>query len=631
MSSFDPETEYITTSDSIRLKEFHDYSEEFVTRPPYQRKAVWSRKKQQALLDSLFRGYYIPRIVVRKVSLGEQETVREIIDGQQRITTAQRFLAGELPLPKSLKDIRADLPGSTYDDLSSEVRRFVDRLAFEADVVMKIDDPYNPRHQHIATEIFWRLQQGESLNYMEVAHARLSSLVRNFVVKYADDQTFDYDCYQPVDDNPSKHRFFSIVQRKNNRMQHMALLTRFLMLEEADGPTDIKRTDIGDYIDRYEVENGIGSENFESKSVAQSTLSNLNAFYEAFEDDPLRAEGGGLSILKTEYFIISLYLLLRHLRKHYVFGDNEKALFQDFAYHFYDRWRNGREEDTDVQVFQNNRQQSGREIATRHRIIRQHFFDYAQERGFDIVTKDKERRFDEAERIRIYRRDDGLCQACLEDGKPPEEARVPWEEYEADHVIPHSKGGETVVRNGQVLCAYHNRVKGPGDLEGGRDSESPHAEEGGDATETDSSMGRYWLTPVADRGELSPEDVIQQTVGNGQFGFSSDAMQRMRLRPGDQVAFYGSQTGVVAEATVQSRPARVDNPSQELQIPEADSYPYIVDLGQTRVFDEPVELSERVREALDAFEGKDPSDSWGWFVLTVRELSAEDYETLTRP
>jgi hypothetical protein len=555
----------------------------------------------------------------------------EIIDGQQRITTAQRFLAGELPLPKSLKDIRADLPGSTYDDLSSEVRRFVDRLAFEADVVMKIDDPYNPRHQHIATEIFWRLQQGESLNYMEVAHARLSSLVRNFVVKYADDQTFDYDCYQPVDDNPSKHRFFSIVQRKNNRMQHMALLTRFLMLEEADGPTDIKRTDIGDYIDRYEVENGIGSENFESKSVAQSTLSNLNAFYEAFEDDPLRAEGGGLSILKTEYFIISLYLLLRHLRKHYVFGDNEKALFQDFAYHFYDRWRNGREEDTDVQVFQNNRQQSGREIATRHRIIRQHFFDYAQERGFDIVTKDKERRFDEAERIRIYRRDDGLCQACLEDGKPPEEARVPWEEYEADHVIPHSKGGETVVRNGQVLCAYHNRVKGPGDLEGGRDSESPHAEEGGDATETDSSMGRYWLTPVADRGELSPEDVIQQTVGNGQFGFSSDAMQRMRLRPGDQVAFYGSQTGVVAEATVQSRPARVDNPSQELQIPEADSYPYIVDLGQTRVFDEPVELSERVREALDAFEGKDPSDSWGWFVLTVRELSAEDYETLTRP
>ena len=47
MSSFDPETEYITTSDSIRLKEFHDYSEEFVTRPPYQRKAVWSRKKQQ--------------------------------------------------------------------------------------------------------------------------------------------------------------------------------------------------------------------------------------------------------------------------------------------------------------------------------------------------------------------------------------------------------------------------------------------------------------------------------------------------------------------------------------------------------------------------------------------------------
>ena len=31
---------------------------------------------------------------------------------------------------------------------------------------------------------------------------------------------------------------------------------------------------------------------------------------------------------------------------------------------------------------------------------------------------------------------------------------------EVDHVYPHSKGGPTVVRNGQALCASHNRRKG---------------------------------------------------------------------------------------------------------------------------------------------------------------------------
>ena len=92
--------------------------------------------------------------------------------------------------------------------------------------------------------------------------------------------------------------------------------------------------------------------------------------------------------------------------------------------------------------------------------MRQHFFEFAQEEGHELLTKDNRRSFSEAERIRIYRENEGLCQACLDEGRPEEEAQVPWGEFEADHVIPHSKGGETAVENGQVLCRYHNRSKG---------------------------------------------------------------------------------------------------------------------------------------------------------------------------
>jgi hypothetical protein len=80
-------------------------------------------------------------------------------------------------------------------------------LKYDVDLIKGIDDPLNPEHQRIATEIFWRLQQGESLNFMEIAHARLSSRVRNFLVKYGDDISFDFEKYQPVDENPKKHRF----------------------------------------------------------------------------------------------------------------------------------------------------------------------------------------------------------------------------------------------------------------------------------------------------------------------------------------------------------------------------------------------------------------------------------------
>ena len=77
-----------------------------------------------------------------------------------------------------------------------------------------------------------------------------------------------------------------------------------------------------------------------------------------------------------------------------------------------------------------------------------------------MLTKDERRGFSEAQRIEIYRRDKGLCQECLAEGKPEKEAQVAWGEYEADHVIPHSGGGQTLEENAQVLCRHHNRQKG---------------------------------------------------------------------------------------------------------------------------------------------------------------------------
>ena len=88
------------------------------------------------------------------------------------------------------------------------------------------------------------------------------------------------------------------------------------------------------------------------------------------------------------------------------------------------------------------------------------FFEYAGTEGVHILTKDKRRRFSESERIAIYREVDGVCQECLKLGHPDDEARVPWSEYEADHVVPHTKGGPTVIDNAQVLCRAHNLAKG---------------------------------------------------------------------------------------------------------------------------------------------------------------------------
>ena len=457
---FDPPTEYDISREKTPLKDFHDYADEYITRPPYQRTTVWNRQKKLRLLDSLFRRYYVPHIVLRTIRLPDQHTIREVIDGQQRITVAQQFYRNELRLPKTLEDVNSSLPGKRYKDLLPRVRRFVDSLKYDVDVVKGIDNPRDARHQNVARRIFGRLQEGEDLTYMERANGLLSSLPRNFAVKYADDVGFDYDRYEPINDNPHKHPFFRKIARgSNKRKQHLGLLTRLLMCELANGPTDIGRQHVLQFINDGQHPDGIGNESYEERPAAKKTLAHMGAFHRVFKDEEAIV-GGGMRGFRVEYFVLSLYLLLRHLRNKYVFSDAEAALLRRFTMAFHQRWLQRREDDNEMLVFVGHQQQTGRSIDVRQRLIWQMFLEHANQERVEVTAKDPNRQFTEAQRLEVYRRDKGICRACLEDGQSEKDAWVAWSEYDADHIVPHVKGGETSMDNAQVLCRTHNRIKG---------------------------------------------------------------------------------------------------------------------------------------------------------------------------
>lgn len=460
--AFNPKSAYTIVPTEFGIKDFFEYKEDYVTRPPYQRKAVWNKKKKQALMDSLFRRYYIPKLVIREVRLNEDRTVNEIVDGQQRITTVQDFFENVYPLPKTLSDIDEDLAGKYYKDLGTDIRKFIDKsLKYQADIIKNIDEPSNVEHQIIATEIFWRLQQGETLNYMEIAHAQLSSLSRNFIVKYADDLTFDYDNYTPVDSNPDKMPFFSLLNVDNDRMKHLQFMARFLLIEKAGGYADLSDKKISEFIENEKTENGIGDYSYEQNSIAVEVKKTLRLFYDIFKDDPMLDDKNGIKELSIEYFIISIYMLVRHIRRHYVIDEDIKLKIREFIYDFYARWKTYDEStDTDMLTFSNRRQQGENDLEVRDMIIRQIFFQYLKKNSLQLKEKDEKRAFSELERILIYRKGKGLCQQCLREGKPEKEAKVGWSNYQADHVIPHTLGGQTILDNGELLCSYHNQSKG---------------------------------------------------------------------------------------------------------------------------------------------------------------------------
>ena len=465
--AFNPEQEYIIVTENIHIKRFHDFKEQYIVRPPYQRKTVWNTQTKEDLLDSLFRRYFIPSIVLREVRLSKQDSRNEVIDGQQRISTVQEFFENKLRLPSTLNDVDSGLPGKLYSELHADIRVFVDfNLQFSAEIIKNIHDPDNHHHLKIASDIFWRLQQGEDLTKIEKAHARLTSLVRNFLVKYANDYDFDFDAYRDINPNPNKHIFFHQTYKgANDRMQHLGLLARFLLLECAGGPTSIQNWNIEELIKRTELPHGgVGNSSFDKTNEAKAVLKTLSKLNEVFLDESHKgANGGGVPVFaaKTTYFIFSCYLLLRHLLKHYVYSDEVRLSFRDFIYSFYLRINPYNPDDINARNFVENRQQDKKAVTERDRIIRHEFFVFAlEEKKVSFVEKDKQQAFSEAQRIAIYLRDGGICRICMDNGKPENECVAPWHDFHADHIIPFSQGGSTTIDNGQVLCSVHNLQKG---------------------------------------------------------------------------------------------------------------------------------------------------------------------------
>ena len=230
------------------------------------------------------------------------------------------------------------------------------------------------------------------------------------------------------------------------------------MFEKEDGPADVGNKDLMSFIEKAEVPNGIGDFTYKNERIAKDVLRNLSFVFDVFKDDPQVLANQGMKQFSQEYFTLSVYLLLRHLRERYVINDEHKRTIYDFLIEFHERWQSERDTNLDILTFTKSRQR-GKENEVRHQIIRQYFFDFAAKNGIEFIEKDSKRAFNEAERIRIYRKDGGICRMCVEQGLSREEALVPWHQYEADHVIPHSRGGSTVIENGQVLCRRHNRIK----------------------------------------------------------------------------------------------------------------------------------------------------------------------------
>lgn len=141
-------------------------SDELVLKPVYQRNKVWNDFARSYLIDSIMRNYPIPPIFMRdKLNLSERKTIREVVDGQQRISAILDFYNNKLSIKKSQNN---ELGGKYFNDLSEEEQE--NFLTYKI-IVEKITE----KDDSIVYDMFARLNSNSMpLNKQELRNAKFT-------------------------------------------------------------------------------------------------------------------------------------------------------------------------------------------------------------------------------------------------------------------------------------------------------------------------------------------------------------------------------------------------------------------------------------------------------------------------
>ena len=150
-------------------------------KPQYQRTPVWKIDRKRLLIDSILRGYDLPKFYLNKIS-GNAFYDFEVCDGQQRLRTIWEFYEDKFSLGKNVSFEGTSLDGKKYSELN------IDTKTFFKSFTLTIAQIIEANHSEIR-DLFARLQKGMGLNQAELRRA-LSTHIGSYVESIVDNHNF---------------------------------------------------------------------------------------------------------------------------------------------------------------------------------------------------------------------------------------------------------------------------------------------------------------------------------------------------------------------------------------------------------------------------------------------------------
>ncbi|NQT79912.1 MAG: DUF262 domain-containing protein [Candidatus Aminicenantes bacterium] len=391
------------------IKELFKNNEIFINKE-YQRGDIWKLSQKIELIKSIDNRYSIGVIVL----FINDDKKYEILDGQQRLMTINKYLNGKIDLRNT--DIQS------YGELNTQDRALIDAYCVYY-LKLKSHDPESKEEDIVQS--FLRLQEGTPLNKAEKINAHRG------VFKDAFRETRE------------THPLFTLLG-KEKRFRWRQLAAEMLLLELE---TDFKHNvfpslDLASFI-----------------NVLKKYKRNISRRTITFYKGNLSIMHTGLNIILTAITpreLISFYLLVSYLRKNRAGNDNIVAELSEFAKKFmknlysfsiYDETPPKEMSKTLFNTYRSYKQEA--KILTTPESFEKRFKIVLDEfnRMYPVISKDPKRFHDEEQKRTLFFRQKGLCCEC---GK-----QINFKVTSAHHVIAHKDGGKTDDIENAVLLHPH--------------------------------------------------------------------------------------------------------------------------------------------------------------------------------
>ena len=375
--------------------------------PAYQRDAVWKKDQKVYLIDTIIRGYDVPKLYILKL----KNDTYDVVDGQQRIRTLDEFLNDGFTLATS--GYEGEFAGKKFSQLPPKVKSAINE--FELHIVELTGDRWT---DEVIRDIFLRLQKGTPLNPAEKRRALTGSIAK-IVSELADSDLFR-----------------SCSQISESRFGYEDAAAKILHLVIEGEKNGLKAASIAK---TYKNNKDLppGDKRVVAVKRAMAFLAKAMAGTEYFK----------------KYSVLSVTSVMVELMGNYSFADRHKdvaALLADIEER---RIRNDKLTSQDPGHDKDLAQLTAAARSDRvdHLKWRKKFY-MSKLLGLELTPIDPGRRFDKTTHSVLLNKQGGKCVTC---GKA-----ITTQDSEVDHIHPHSRGGETDIENAQVLCIKCNRSKG---------------------------------------------------------------------------------------------------------------------------------------------------------------------------